>query len=36
MLQAYSDGVKDYVKNKGGSSGLLLPPEFILSGIKEL
>jgi penicillin G amidase len=35
MLQAYADGVNDYAKNIGGSSGLLLPPEFILLGIKE-
>ncbi len=35
MLQAYADGVNDYVKNIGGSSGLLLPPEFIMLGIKE-
>jgi acyl-homoserine lactone acylase PvdQ len=35
MLQAYADGVNDYVKNIGRSSGLLMPPEFILLGIKE-
>ena len=35
MLQAYADGVNDYVKNIGGTSGLLFPPEFLLLGIKE-
>jgi penicillin amidase len=35
MLQAYADGINDFAKNIGGSSGLLLPPEFILLGIKE-
>ena len=36
MLQAYADGVNDFISNIGGSSSLLLPPEFILLGIKEV
>jgi len=35
MLQAYADGINDYAKDIGGSSGLLMPPEFILLGIRE-
>ena len=35
MLQAYADGINDYAKNIGGSSGLIMPPEFLLLGIKE-
>ena len=35
LLQAYADGINDFADNIGGSSGLLLPPEFILLGIKE-
>jgi acyl-homoserine lactone acylase PvdQ len=40
ILQAYADGINDYVAhigfNKPESTGVFLPPEFILLGIKEV
>jgi len=39
ILQAYADGVNDYVNNlgfgKAQSTGYLMPPEFIVLGVKE-
>lgn len=40
ILKAYSDGFNDYVAglgfNKPDSTGIFLPPEFIVLGIKEV
>ena len=36
ILQAYADGVNDFISNVGKKSSILLPPEFILLGIKEM
>jgi penicillin amidase len=40
ILKAYSDGFNDYVAglgfNKPDSTGIFLPPEFIILGIKEV
>ena len=39
ILEAYADGVNDYVNNlgfrKSQSTGYLMPPEFIVLGVKE-
>ena len=40
VLEAYAAGVNDYVAhlgfNKPDSTGILLPPEFIVLGVKEM
>ena len=36
ILNAYADGVNEFINNIGKSSATLLPPELILLGVKNL